>query len=330
VGIVGKRGLLQKIFTLRPLEWVGARSYGLYLWHWPLLIIFGVVFAHSSLWWIVPVATIATTFVIAAVSYRFIEMPIRELGLRTTLRRAIRRYEDHIDDVTVGWRRRPHIAVFPVLAGLVLTVLAIVGAPTKTSAEIIIEAGEHAVAHAKTVSTQKTVDVTPSPVKNTIKPKEVSGDTMTLVGDSVSLASAPSLQAHFPGILIDAHISRSLREGGFDTINQLEQSGQLRHTVIIALATNGYYGTGNLDKLIAQLAGHNIVLVTAYGDREWINPDDVDARAAANKYPNVAVADWAIAIASHTDLLSSDGIHPTSAGGDIYSDSIAAALKKFE
>jgi peptidoglycan/LPS O-acetylase OafA/YrhL len=73
-----------------PLRWVGVRSYGLYLWHWPILLIvapepgwMGGAYAVFGL-------QVALTGVIAAASYRWLETPIRRLGFRGTFD-AIRR-----------------------------------------------------------------------------------------------------------------------------------------------------------------------------------------------------------------------------------------------
>lgn len=262
-------------------------------------------------------------------------MPIRAKGLRSIFRGIIERRSIKLDEFTMTWKKRPHVAVFPVVVAVILTCTAIASAPVKTSAQISIEAGQQAIAHAqKALPKVQTELQGPSTTPQTLldAPPSTSpadGSNITVIGDSVTLAGAEALQAQFPGVFIDAHISRSLRVGGFDTISALQASGQLRPTVVIALSTNGYYGGGNLDKLVTVLAGHNIVLVTGYAGREWITPNNDDAYAAAKKYPNVAVADWATAITAHEDLLSSDHIHPVAAGGTLYAQSIQTALKKF-
>lgn len=55
--------------------WIGKRSYSLYLWHWPVLVImrWTIGLNHS---WLIAVA-MACTFALATLSYRFIEKPLR-------------------------------------------------------------------------------------------------------------------------------------------------------------------------------------------------------------------------------------------------------------
>ena len=66
----------ERLLATRPFQWFGARSYSLYLWHWPILIIateyaFKPLPLWQNLMWVL-VAIVA-----AALSYRFIENPVR-------------------------------------------------------------------------------------------------------------------------------------------------------------------------------------------------------------------------------------------------------------
>ena len=69
------------LLSLRPVRYVGAISYGLYLWHWPIF----VVLTHDRTGLSGPALLalrLGTTLAIAALSYRFLEMPIRRGALR--------------------------------------------------------------------------------------------------------------------------------------------------------------------------------------------------------------------------------------------------------
>jgi peptidoglycan/LPS O-acetylase OafA/YrhL len=65
------------VLGIAPLRWLGERSYGIYLWHWPLF----TVTRPGADWPLDPVssslARIALTLLIAALSYRYIEKPLR-------------------------------------------------------------------------------------------------------------------------------------------------------------------------------------------------------------------------------------------------------------
>jgi peptidoglycan/LPS O-acetylase OafA/YrhL len=77
----GERGdLVGRALSVRPLPWIGAISYGLYLWHWPMIL------------WLTPTSTGATgpllvvlrvgaTLAASALSFYLVERPIRHGSL---------------------------------------------------------------------------------------------------------------------------------------------------------------------------------------------------------------------------------------------------------
>jgi peptidoglycan/LPS O-acetylase OafA/YrhL len=83
-------GLLQRLMSLRWLEWVGERSYGAYLYHvpvigltWPLIAAVGQRVHSDKLGALLCLPLVlAILFAVCALSYRFIEMPALNLKRR--------------------------------------------------------------------------------------------------------------------------------------------------------------------------------------------------------------------------------------------------------
>jgi peptidoglycan/LPS O-acetylase OafA/YrhL len=74
------------LLSTRPAVWIGDRSYGWYLWHWPAIVFAEIVWPHSSAALVVAgVGSLAPTML----SYRLIEQPIR-FDTSITGRRALR------------------------------------------------------------------------------------------------------------------------------------------------------------------------------------------------------------------------------------------------
>jgi len=63
-----------------PLRWIGVRSYGIYLWHWPIIVLTAPALDQE------PTLTlqalqVAATIIVAAISWRYVEEPIRRGAL---------------------------------------------------------------------------------------------------------------------------------------------------------------------------------------------------------------------------------------------------------
>ena len=84
--VTGVRPFASGLFELAPVQWLGERSYSIYLWHWPLLWLATSVW--GSLGWAISVVVVVASIAPAAASYRFIEVPIRH-GVRLSPRPVI-------------------------------------------------------------------------------------------------------------------------------------------------------------------------------------------------------------------------------------------------
>ena len=73
----GQSWAAQKILAARPVVFVGVLSYSLYLWHWPVLVAIRMRTADVHLDPPVAAGAIVITFLLAWVSWRYVERPFR-------------------------------------------------------------------------------------------------------------------------------------------------------------------------------------------------------------------------------------------------------------
>ena len=90
-GCGNPRTVIGRALSVRPMQWVGARSYSLYLWHWPILMIAEQYAGHHLSPWQNSGLLLAAVAA-SATSFRLVENPVRNsrvLKSRTGLTLAI-------------------------------------------------------------------------------------------------------------------------------------------------------------------------------------------------------------------------------------------------
>jgi len=310
-------GRFGRLLDATPLRYIGERSYGIYLWHWPVLVLLQVALpGQPSAWRVTLIGVLAGAITLAAsiASYRWLEQPVRREGVRGGIRR-----------VALAWRLPPHgrPIVVALVAALVLTsggtAAALVTAPAAATAQLEIERGQKALDAANDAAAREAASA-PTPLPG--------GDLITAVGDSVMLASAAELQTTFPGISIDAAVSRGMYSAA-GILTKLQRAGTLRPVVVVGLGTNGPISRDEL-KAIESAIGpdRKLILVNAYAERDWTTGVNASLADFCARHRLVELANWHDAIAPRTELLAGDGVHPGSEGGQVYADAVTAALQR--
>ena len=258
------------------------------------------------------------TLWLTELSYTYIETPVRRHGLVGWLRRSVQ------------LRPRQLVPLGGGLTALALLVgLGVSSQPSQTAAQQAIAAGGEYL----TVSST-TPPSTSDPDAETAEPtaeesaSPFTGAEVTVVGDSVTVAAAPSLEASLPGVAVDAEVSRSVYAA--QSVLETADAAGARPCVVVSLATNGPVETSQLDSILEYLGStRKLVLVTGYGPARttWIPEADEIIRAFAAAHPDqVAVADWDAAVAARPDLLFDDQVHPMPECGQLYAQTVTDAV----
>jgi peptidoglycan/LPS O-acetylase OafA/YrhL len=114
-------GLVSWALGGSALRWIGIRSYGIYLWHWPVIALADAAFPRQlpAHWIWLP--EVALSIGLAAASWRWVEEPIIRRGFRAT----VRGWSRMVIGSPAGTHRAP-ARVIPAFA--VVAVLAVAGA----------------------------------------------------------------------------------------------------------------------------------------------------------------------------------------------------------
>jgi peptidoglycan/LPS O-acetylase OafA/YrhL len=326
----------------RPLRWVGVRSYGIYLWHWPVIAITAGVAGQAATSPLARIADAVLSIGLAAASWHWIEEPILRNGLRGDLRQRGSQLRQAVTAV-----RRTPAAALPLLGTVAMLSVActagygILHPQTAPTMQDQIAAGAQISAASQAdLSTDPSQSISePDPwwIKagagpyrvtrktSTAPSRRVPGFKIMAIGDSVMLASAPELERTLPGIYIDAKISRSMI-AGVAIVQQLAAARRLRSIVIVGLGTNGPVSSYQIRQLRTAIGRRWLVLINVFEQRPWAQEVNTTLAAAASRYSNVLLVNWCVAIEHRTRLLWGDGIHPQPSGGKLYAKVVRAVV----
>ncbi|QEE60642.1 acetyltransferase [Salinibacterium sp. dk2585] len=333
---------LGRALDIRPLAWIGERSYGLYLWHWPAHVLTASVVTELAPGpgapWITAGIALLATVIAAQLSYAHLEQPVRRLGFRGAARAGWRALSGWRGAAVVpagtATRRRGRAVAFglAIACSIALTAGTIAGIaadPGTGSVQQQIQAGQDAIRDAATPAPLAPGDGGEGEAEPQSAPAEIpGGDQITAIGDSVMLASAASMQQVLPGIDIDAAVSRQFSSAPALIRAHLD-AGTLRPVVLLGLGTNGPVDTETLAE-VRELLGtsHQLVLVNVHAPRWWTDGVNSTLTSFAQQYRDVELANWRDSIAPQLRLLARDQIHPGDAGGLVYAAAVQDALQR--
>ena len=339
--VTHRRTLTSRVLGNPVLVWIGTRSYGLYLYSWPIYQIIRKV-AGNSLTFPQFVGAMVFTVAITEASYRFVETPIRRREVASWWE-SLRSRRDPVP--------RQLVAVTTVVSLLLLAFgvlrlglaelkqndIAIAleeGAENTTSLEDLIGGGgeEGAAPVTPTATTQ------PSPVdsivtdESTTTTSTTTTTTTTLpkepvdylaIGDSVMLGAAGVLKDR--GYTVNAEVSRQM----IDAVGLMEQLGEadvFGDPVILHLGTNGPITRETLDALLAPLSRvPNVIMLNVRANRPWTAENNriLAERDKPDGLDNIILIDWnSLSAECPGDCFAADGIHLTDAGRQYYANVI--------
>ena len=306
------------VLARRPLRWVGERSYGIYLWHWPIFMITRPgqdtpITGTANL-----VLRLALTVGAAEMSYRWVEEPIRHGALGRWFQ-GLRAAKP--GDRAIMWQRT--IA----LSAVVTAVVALTSVGLASGQSPRLEAGLkflNATEDTSTTTATTTTTAASAPVTTPTQPAPP--PEVTAIGDSVMRGAQGALQAKIPGIKVDAVVSRQFGNA-IDLVRALKESNQLSPVVVIHLGTNGVITDGHMEALKPLLADRQrVVFLNVKAPRSWEAGDNDVIQRWVPQFGNAVLINWNGEGSLHPEYFYGDRIHVNTDGQLHYADLVAAQI----
>lgn len=265
----------------------------------------------------------ALVFVIADLSYRYLELPVRSGAIGRTLN---------------SWRisgipRPTSFVSISAIAGAAILLVASVNvfmAPMPSAANTAAFGGITSIDEDPTPVAIPTV--TPVPQSTEIQPPKPAPSIVpkptVVFGDSVMLGSREQLLAVLGKVAIDAAVGRQPSVIA-QRINIRRSENRLGEDVVIHMGTNGIVTQHDLKPILDSLADRRrVVVINVQVPRVWMDPSNKTINSLAAQYPNVRLVDWYHSSKGHRNYFVADGVHLTFTGATVMANLIKTALNE--
>lgn len=181
-----------------------------------------------------------------------------------------------------------------------------------------------------TTTTITTTTTTVPPTTTTLP--QVSQNHVFVMGDSVLLGAAEEIPPALPGwnVIVDAKVSRFLNQG--IEVLQARRAEIGAGGVVVIQQGNNYLGSeqqfrDEIDQTMAVLAGvPKVVWITVSEFTKSRVDVNREILAAAERYPNIVLADWNGIWLANRAFTSRDGLHLKPAGQAAFAAMVAQAV----
>ena len=330
--VLGRKTWLSRFLSNPVLKWIGDRSYSIYLWHYPIILLISKGIKAS--WWITLIE-IVLSVVLAELSYRFIETPIRHgiIGeYLNILRSRPKSRQEKKRQVQVARRS------LKVMAGtFVLTVsliLCMIFVPKKNALDTLQKRETKAKETGKMTEEQLAKQkANGSESDDTICTADLTDDeileglNLLLIGDSIAVDVTDDFYEMFPNSVSDTKIGRITSLGKQVLDSYIDEKKWEGEGVIFASLSNSPIN-GELEAIREKIGKDMPLFLTTV--RIPHDTFEEESNSKIKKFveenDHTYLIDWYAASEGHDEYFDADDTHLLSAGAKAYAKCIKEAV----
>ena len=330
--VSGRKTWLSRFLSNPVLKWIGDRSYSIYLWHYPIILLISKGIKAS--WWITLIE-IVLSVVLAELSYRFIETPIRHgiIGeYLNILRSRPRSRQEKKRQVQVARRSLKIMAGTFVLT--VSLILCMVFVPKKNALDTLQKREAKAEETGKMTEEQLAKqNAKGSESDDTICTADLTDDeileglNLLLIGDSIAVDVTDDFYEIFPNSVSDTKIGRITSLGKQVLDSYIDEKKWEGEGVIFASLSNSPIN-GELEDIREKIGKDMPLFLTTV--RIPHDTFEEESNSKIKKFveenDHTYLIDWYAASEGHDEYFDADDTHLLSAGAKAYAKCIKEAV----
>ncbi|WP_455937613.1 acyltransferase family protein [Gemella morbillorum] len=314
---------ISKALSFRPIVFIGKISYSLYLWHFPIIVLTTPVseIGNPNLFYVT--LRIILTVIAAALSYLFVETPIRKLGFVNYINLLYKRIRKLRLNV-----KRGMVSSLAVISILFMMGLFGKGVPFLSTAFVKeMDANKESQFLNNDNNAENNPNLSEEKKENEQNNKEEKKyNTILIIGDSLTVDIGEKVKEKYPGAIIDGKISRQLTAATTTAQNYTKYNSE-NTAVIFQLGTNGPFTEAQAEELIKLFDKSDIYFVNVKVPRAWEKTVNTALNDLKEKHQNITIVDWYTVANSQGDYFEPDRVHLNQNGIAEMINSIEKSLK---
>ena len=307
--------IMAKLLSFKPVVFIGKISYSLYLWHFPILVLTTPVSEIGNPNNFYVILRVILTFIVAIISYVFVETPIRKLGFKNYVSVIYKKI------IIKSKKTKKTVASIAVIVSL-LFVMGILGksVPYLSTAFVkevesnkesqFVNKGDNNKENNQNQDNKKDEN---KDDKNDNNNTEKKYSSVVVIGDSLTVDIGEKFQEIYPGAVIDGKIGRQLYVA-VDEAKGYSQYNNENSAIIFQLGTNGPFTESQIEDLLKVFDKADIYFVNIKVPRAWEKTVNTALQEAKEKHSNVNIIDWYSVANSGKDLFEPDRVHLNQTG----------------
>ena len=336
--VSGRKTCLSRFLSNPVLKWIGDRSYSIYLWHYPIILLISKGLKAS--WWITLIE-IVLSVVLAELSYRFIETPIRHgiIGeYLNILRSRLKSRQEKKRQVQVARRSLKVIAGTFVLT--VSLILCMIFVPKKNALDTLQKREAKAKETGKMTEEQLAKQkANGSESDDTICTADLTDDeileglNLLLIGDSIAVDVTDDFYEMFPNSVSDTKIGRITSLGKQVLDSYIDEKKWEGEGVIFASLSNSPIN-GELEDIREKIGKDMPLFLTTVRIPHETFEEESNSKIKkfVEENDHTYLIDWYAASEGHDEYFDADDTHLLPAGAKAYAkcikEAVLAAYKK--
>ena len=330
--VSGRKTWLSRFLSNPVLKWIGDRSYSIYLWHYPIILLISKGIKAS--WWITLIE-IVLSVVLAELSYRFIETPIRHgiIGeYLNILRSRPKSRQEKKRQVQVARRSLKVIAGTFVLT--VSLILCMIFVPKKNALDTLQKRESKAKETGKMTEEQLAKQkANGSESEDTICTTDLTDDeileglNLLLIGDSIAVDVTDDFYEMFPNSVSDTKIGRITSLGKQVLDSYIDEKKWEGEGVIFASLSNSPIN-GELEDIREKIGKDMPLFLTTVRipHDKFEEESNSKIKKFVEENDHTYLIDWYAASEGHDEYFDADDTHLLSAGAKAYAKCIKEAV----